>query len=371
MNRNNKSERKSTAIPVAKDHGARTHIQMLVLMAATILGIYLCYRMAVPFLPAITWALTLAVLFSPVQRRLESKRIPPGLSALISISLAILIVAVPAAFMGQRLVQQAAKSAELIKVKVESGEWQRAIETQPNLAPIVNMIERHIDLPGTMKTLAGWLTNVTGEIIKGSVFQMIGVCMTFYLLFFFLRDRRLALQSLRSLSPLPTADTDRLFNRVADTIYAMIYGTLVVSVLQGFLGGLMFWWLGLSAPLFWGLMMALLALVPVLGVFVIWIPAAIFLALEGSWDKALILSLWGGIVVGGIDNLLRPILVGNRLKLHTILTFMSVIGGLFLFGSAGIILGPVTLTVIKVLLEFWRGRIRTEVADFVELEAMP
>src|SRR6185503_5891450 len=111
--------------------------------------------------------------------------------------------------------------------------------------------------------------------------------------------------------------------------------------------------LGLSAPLLWGVVMSLLAVVPVLGAFVVWIPAAIFLALEGSWGKALILTIWGAIVVGGIDNVLRPILVGNRLKLHTILAFISVVGGLVLFGSAGLNLGPVLLTITIVLLEVW------------------
>lgn len=102
--------------------------------------------------------------------------------------------------------------------------------------------------------------------------------------------------------------------------------------------------------------MTLLAVVPVLGAFIVWIPAALFLLLEGSWGKALILTLWGMIVVGGIDNLLRPMLVGNRLKLHTILAFMSVVGGLVLFGPSGLILGPVILTVTTVLLEIWRTR---------------
>jgi predicted PurR-regulated permease PerM len=102
--------------------------------------------------------------------------------------------------------------------------------------------------------------------------------------------------------------------------------------------------------------MALLAVVPVLGAFVVWIPAALFLALEGSWGKALILTLWGMLVVGTIDNLLRPLLVGNRLKLHTVLAFMSVVGGLILFGPAGLILGPVALTFTMVLLETWPSR---------------
>jgi len=106
----------------------------------------------------------------------------------------------------------------------------------------------------------------------------------------------------------------------------------------------------------WGLVMGMLAVVPVLGAFIIWIPATLLLALEGSLGKALILAVWGGVVVGGIDNLIYPILVGNRLKLHTIPAFMAIVGGLIVFGASGLILGPVTLTVTVVLLEIWRSR---------------
>jgi predicted PurR-regulated permease PerM len=116
----------------------------------------------------------------------------------------------------------------------------------------------------------------------------------------------------------------------------------------------MFWWLGLPAPVLWGLVMGVLAVVPVLGAFIIWIPAVMFLTLEGSWGKALILAAWGGVVVAGIDNLMYPVLVGNRLKVHTIPTFMAIVGGLVVFGASGLILGPVTLTVTMVLLEGWR-----------------
>ena len=112
--------------------------------------------------------------------------------------------------------------------------------------------------------------------------------------------------------------------------------------------------------------MALLAVVPVLGAFVVWIPSAFFLALEGSWGKALVLVLWGMLIVGTIDNLLRPILVGNRLKLHTVLAFMSVVGSLALFGPVGLILGPVALTITMGLLEIWPNRRTSEVVRRVE-----
>ena len=118
----------------------------------------------------------------------------------------------------------------------------------------------------------------------------------------------------------------------------------------------MFWVLALPAPLLWGLVMGLLSLVPVLGAFVVWIPAAILLALDGSWGKAVILALWGALVVGGIDNVLRPMFVGNRLQLHTVPAFISMIGGLVLFGAPGFILGPLAVTVTILLVKIWRTR---------------
>ncbi len=118
----------------------------------------------------------------------------------------------------------------------------------------------------------------------------------------------------------------------------------------------MFWGLGLPAPLLWGIVMGLLAIIPVLGAFVIWIPAAIWLASQGMWGKALLLTAWGGIVVAGIDNLIYPILVGNRLQQHTVLAFISLVGGLMFFGASGIILGPLSITATLLLLEFWHER---------------
>jgi predicted PurR-regulated permease PerM len=328
----------------------------MVLLLMTALGIVLCYRMSIPFLPAVAWALALAVLFSPFQIWLEGRLHRPSMAALLAVFVIGVIVVVPIIFVGQQLLQQAAQGAELLQAKVDSGEWRRAVEAQPWLAPIADQVERQFDLPGTAKELATWISATAGSIVKGSVYQVIGFFVTFYLLFFLLRDRNLALHSVTGLSPLSEAEMQRLYGRVSDTIHATVYGTLAVSSVQGLLGGLMFWWLGLPAPLLWGVVMALLAIVPVIGAFVVWIPAALFLGIEGSWGKALILALWGMLVVGTVDNLLRPILVGNRLKLHTVLAFMSVVGGLLLFGPAGLILGPVSLTITMVLLETWSSR---------------
>lgn len=345
-----------------------SHVQALVLVVATALGIYLCYRMTAPFVPALTAALALAVLFTPMQRWLEKKLKSPNLSAFISIVLIALIVVVPLVFVGQHLVVQAVNGAELIQTKVSSGGWRQLLEAQPRVAPIIRQIDQQLNLPETVKDLTTWLSTAAGSVLKGSLYQIIGVALTFYLLFFFLRDGRSALKSLGSLMPLSKSEIIQMFNRVHDTIFATIYGTLAVSSVQGFLGGMMFWFLGLSAPLLWGVVMAVLAVVPVLGAFIVWVPAVVFLALEGSWGKALILLLWGVLVVGTIDNLLRPILVGNRLKLHTVPVFISVVGGLIVFGPSGLILGPIVLTITIVMLEIWNQRHMTRLANPITVD---
>jgi predicted PurR-regulated permease PerM len=362
----NEPETKPAAAPVANDWGSRSHIRTLVLLVATAFGIYLCYRLAAPFVSAIVWAVALAVLFTPFQRWFESKLRHPSLAAVVSVLMISLGVLVIATFVGERLVTESVRGVEIIRAKVESGEWRRIVEAQPRLAPLADWIDAQLDLPGTVKALATWLTTTAGSILKGSVIRVIEFCLTIYLLFYFLRDRRAALLSLRSLSPLTEREMDRMLARTGDSISAIAYGTLAVSAMQGLLGGLMFWWLGLPAALVWGVVMALLAVVPVLGAFVVWIPAALFLALEGSWGKAVILALWGMLVVGTIDNLLRPVLVGNRLKLHTVLAFMSVVGGLMLFGTCGLILGPVILTITMELLGIRRSRAAGDAAARVD-----
>jgi predicted PurR-regulated permease PerM len=358
----NEGDMSPVAAPAPDAGAARSRSHTLVLVAAIGFGIYLCFRLAMPFLAALVWSVALAVVFTPFHRWLEARLKRRNLAAGVSVLAVGLMVVVPAVFVGQRLVQETANGAELVRTKVMSGEWRSAIDARPRLAFLADKIAREVDLPGSVQTLTVWVTNTTRDIVTGSVVQVIGFLLVFYLLFFLFRDRQAALQSLRSLAPLSAAEMDRLLRRVGDTICATVYGTLAVSAVQGLLGGLMFWWLGLPAPLLWGVVMAVLAIVPVLGAFVVWIPAALFLAFDGHWEKALILTAWGLFVVAGIDNLLLPFLVGNRLKLHTVLAFISMVGGLMVFGASGLILGPVILTITAVLLQIWRSRTAAEAA---------
>lgn len=352
-----------TAALIAKDWGSLSHIHTLVLMAVTVGGLYFCYLLAVPFVPVLAWALALAILFAPLYRWIESKVKHPNVAAMICVLVVGVIVVVPVTFVAERIISEGARGAETAKTMVESGAWRRALEAHPRIAPVSHWIERQLDLPELVKNATSWLTNIATSFVRGSVMQLIGIALTLYILFYFLRDRGTVVKSLRSLSPLTDTDMNRLFSDVSDTVHATLYGTLAVAIVQGTLGGLMFWWLDLPEPLLWGIVMGLLAVIPVLGAFVIWVPAAIFLLLEGSAGKALLLTLWGAIVVGGIDNLLYPMLVGKRLRMHTIIAFISIVGGLIVFGPAGLILGPVVFTVTRLLLEIWSSRNAEQTKD--------
>jgi predicted PurR-regulated permease PerM len=140
-----------------------------------------------------------------------------------------LIVVVPATFVAERLIGEAAKGAIVIQAQVEGGAWRRAIDAHPWIAPIDKWIEQQINLPAIFGNVASRLTNTGASFVRGSVVQLLGVVFTFYLLFYFLRDRRAALETLRNLSPLSQAEMDRLFTQIVDTVHATIYGTVVVA----------------------------------------------------------------------------------------------------------------------------------------------
>jgi predicted PurR-regulated permease PerM len=318
-----------------------------------LVGIYVCVRLLLPFLPALAWSLALAVIFTPVHGLVEARLGDHNLSAAITTLLIGLLVVIPIVLIGGWVVQAAAEGAATIQDRLASGEWRRAIESNELLAPFSRWIGR-IDLGSLIENVATWLSSMSASFVSQSVLGLLTFLLTFYLLFYFLRDRRQALKWLCEISPLSNAEMRLMFARVKDTVEATVYGTLVVAVIQGTLGGLMFWLLGLPAPILWGLVMAVLAVVPILGAFVIWIPAAIYLTLAGEVGKAIILAAWGAVVVGGIDNLLYPILVKDRLRVHTVPAFIAIVGGLILFGASGILLGPLVVTATMFFLEIWR-----------------
>jgi predicted PurR-regulated permease PerM len=186
----------------------------------------------------------------------------------------------------------------------------------------------------------------------GVIIQMFFVIFTMY---YFFRDGDNIARTVRDSLPLEREQADSILTRTREVIDASVYGVITIAIIQGTLGGLAFWLLGLRSAIIWAVVMTFLSMVPMLGAFIVWVPAAIYLALTGHWMKALLLAAWGTLVIGMIDNFLRPKLVGSRTRLHELLIFFSVLGGLNVFGVLGVVLGPVVLAITLALIDVYRA----------------
>ncbi|MFQ5663096.1 MAG: AI-2E family transporter, partial [Terriglobia bacterium] len=174
--------------------------------------------------------------------------------------------------------------------------------------------------------------------------------------FYLFRDGPALLARLRDALPLEPQQRDHLLRTAQDVLYATVYSSFVVAVMQGVLGGMTFWLLGIKAALFWGVVMGFLALLPALGPWLIWLPAALFFLLGGKLGHALVLLVVGVAVISLADNFLRPMLISGRTRLNGLLVFISVLGGLAVFGLLGIVLGPIVVAVGAAVVEAYTAK---------------
>ncbi len=333
---------------------SRKWIGEAALLLLTCIAFYLCWQMARPFLAAITWALALAVVGHPMHRLLE-RRLRSNLAAFFAVIAVTIVLLAPGVLLLQTVIAEAGKSLAMIGDSLTPARLNQTLGQYSFPARLLERLEATFDLDQELKRAAGALASQTFSAVSGSIQLVTQFTIMLVMLFYFFRDRVGLLQSLARLIPLSAAATGELFRRVSETIYATLYGNLVVKLIQGLLGGLMFWILGLPTPVLYGAAMALLAMLPVVGTSIVWAPAAIYLLLHGSWIKALILVAWGALVVSLADNLLYPIVVAGELRFHALAILVSVFGGLIAFGIAGLVLGPVILACTIALVEVWRA----------------
>jgi predicted PurR-regulated permease PerM len=326
-------------------------------VALLLIGILLCYFLSIPFIPAFVWSLTLSIVLQPVHSWVKSLIRSPSLAALLASLMIGVMVVGPAIFVIVALLDEAARSASLVAPMIQDKSSADALANYPWLARSVRWINAELDLPNLVQAMASALAQWSGTLVKSSFAGGLNFVLTFYFLFYLLRDKERILAAAMDYLPLTDAEFAQVRTRAADTIIAIFWGTIAVAGLQGALGGAMFWWLGLPAPVFWGFLMGLLAIVPFLGAFVIWAPAAIYLALVGQYTSALLLAGWGILVVGVVDNLVYPVLVGNRLRLHTVMAFVAVVGGVIVFGAQGLVLGPLIVSLSLTFAEMWKRRV--------------
>ncbi|HYF58595.1 MAG TPA: AI-2E family transporter [Burkholderiaceae bacterium] len=328
----------------------------LALLAITGLVLYLCWLIARPFVASLTWATALAVIAWPLHKRFARWLRRPGMAAVLSCLVVLIVIGVPTTVLVPRIVEQAASAIDLIREWLASGRATQMLESQAWLRPIWAWAQDNLEAGALMQRAGDVLASVGKVAVQASLDGVLQLTLTFFLLFYFLRDRDDVLRSIGSLLPLSRVEGRTLLREVGDTLHATLVGKVLVSLLQGALGGAMFAVLGVPAALFWGVVMAVTALVPVLGTVVVWGPAAAWLVLEGELGKATVLVVWGTAVVGMADNLIYPMMVGNRVRMHTVPMLLSMIGGLFVFGMAGFFVGPVILATALGLLRIWSAR---------------
>jgi predicted PurR-regulated permease PerM len=333
---------------------ARSRGRFLVVTSATVLCVYLCIRLALPFAPALVWGITTAVVTHRLSQWLAQRIASPNLRAGIGVGLVAIVLVAPLIGLVYFSAIEVAGTVTQWQEERSPAEGQRMLSENPQFSEAWRWLSENLDLAATAQQIAQQVSSGAMTIASGFAYFVFQALLMLFILFFLYRDEHAVIAAARRLSPLSDDDTREVLGRLQDTVYATVLGSLTVALVQGVLGGFVFWILGLPGPVVWGAVMGILSMVPNLGSFVVWAPAALFLAATGQWMKAGVLVGWGVLVIGSIDNLLYPHLVGDRLRQHTVIIFIAIIGGVTVFGATGIVLGPVVVTLAQSLLEIWR-----------------
>lgn len=301
------------------------------------------------FLLPVFWASVLAVLFTPTFRKLTVRfGGRSSVASFVTLIGVVVVVVVPIVFIGVAVTGEAvgvygdvAAGRIDLTAPVESVE-----EFLPQLSTRARELGVDLDrlregISSAALTVSRTVASQLLSIGQQTVHFALMLAVTLYVLFFFLRDGERLVEGLVRALPLGDPRERRLLERFAAITRATVKGTFIVAAVQGTIGGVAFWGLGLGAPLLWGVMMGLLSLLPAVGSALIWAPAAIYLLAIGSWGKAIILVAVGVGGIGMIDNALRPILVGREAGMPDYLILLSTLGGIATFGLSGVVIGPV------------------------------
>jgi predicted PurR-regulated permease PerM len=297
----------------------------------------------------------LAIVSRPLYMRLRRWRMSPSLSAALATLAVVLVVLVPLVGLTIMLIDEAATAAPGLQAAARS-------LTDPN-APFHQWLREHAGstalanpefLAEKLKALSAAVAARALGIVGSLLGTIVQVFLVLFTLYYMLRDTERILSGVQDHIPLEREQSSQILRRTNEIISASLYGVLMIAGLQGALGGLAFWVLGVPSPVLWTVLMFFLSMIPMGGSFVIWVPVAIWFLAAGHWVKALILALWGTLVIGMADNILRPRLVGQRTKLHELIVFFSVLGGLQVFGVLGLVVGPVVVAIALALVEVLR-----------------
>lgn len=330
-------------------HTTTLHFRSFLLLLTAVSFAFL--SILLPFYAAIFWGGVLAVIFSPLHRRLLQALGGgrPGLAAFLTVLCIMLIVILPLLFIAGALANEVAG----LYTRINTGQLNLGQYYEQVIAAVPPWVHGWLqsfglgDLLSIREKLSAGALQGSQFLAKQAVgigqntFQfVVGLGVMLYLLFFLLRDGTAMVPTLKRLIPLEDDHRHKLFQKFATVVRATVKGNIVIAATQGLLGGLMFAFLGIQGALFWGVLMAFLSLLPAVGASLIWAPVAVYFLVTGAWWQGITLTAFGVLVIGLIDNLLRPVLVGKDTKLPDYVVLISTLGGLSVFGLNGFVIGP-------------------------------
>jgi predicted PurR-regulated permease PerM len=326
-----------------------------------------------PLSGAILWGVVLAIVFAPLQRNLTRRfRGRSGAAALATMLIIILIVVLPMAVIAAALLQEAAGLYDMIQSgALDFGlyfqqmaealpQWMRALMTRFDVETLAAAQGRLAY--GLQQGSQFLVTQILG-ISQSTVQFFINLGVMMYLLFFLLRDGEGLFMRIKRAIPLRAGLQIALFEKFVEVVRATVKGDVLVAILQGALGGAIFWILGIHAPVLWAVLMAFLSLLPAIGAAIVWLPVAIYLLAIGLIWQGVVLVVFGAVVIGLVDNVVRPMLVGKDTKMPDYLVLVSTISGLQLFGLNGFVLGPVIAAVFLTVWEIFSASRNANVQD--------
>ena len=304
-----------------------------------------------PYAGAIFWGVILAIVFAPVYRWvLHKTKGRATLSSMLVLLLILVIVILPLSLISGALVNQAASVVEMVKAGdvTVAGFFGKVMDVLPAWA--ISLLDRFnlTNLASLQDKLTAGVSQVSQVVAVKAIniglytfdfLTSLGILM--YLLFFLLRDGAALTARIRAAIPLSRKYKQRLFNNFTTVIRATVKGNILIAIAQGALGGMIFWFLDVRAALLWGVLMAFLSLLPAIGAALVWAPVAIYFLATGSIWQGVTLIAFGILVIGLVDNLLRPVLVGKDTKMPDYVVLLSTVGGMALFGLHGFVIGPI------------------------------
>lgn len=327
--------------------------------------LYLVFLILSPFLQAIAWAAILAIIVYPAYVwLLKLLRGRATAAALMVTILIALLVVFPALRIAGFLSQEAVDLVKTVRA-FANGDGIELWKGKPWVEDLLRLWDAvsfelasfDIDLKKVVvqgaQLASGFLVSQVKEVAQNIFIFAVNFIIALFSFFFFLRDGKDLCEKIRCLLPMDQEQQGRLFENIVNSLSAVIHGCLIVAMVQGLLAGLAYWFLGVPFAILLGLATAFAALLPIGGSTLISLPASLYLFLQGAYLKGVILLAWSLGIVGTIDNLLKPLLIGTRLRLPTLFLFFSILGGLSLFGALGLILGPVLFALLATLLDLY------------------